>query len=191
MNQSSRRAELLAKAAILFRQKGYAATSIRDIASAMEMKSPSLYNHIKSKEEILQVLLLDVARHYVAGMKDVLESPLNPLQQLERIIADHIRITIEQTNAVALIPSDWIHLDETSRQEFMRLRDTYDRNFRGLLKDCIEQGYLAEFDVDIASFSILSTLRWLFSWYKKRELNPIHLETELVRNLIGGLKPAT
>ncbi|MFK7924111.1 MAG: TetR/AcrR family transcriptional regulator [Bacteroidia bacterium] len=189
MNESSRRTELLQKAANLFRKKGYAATSIRDIAKEMEMKSPSLYNHIKSKEEILQVLLLSMAQLYVKGMDDVLSSPLNAIQQLERIIADHIRITIEHTNAVSLIPSDWVHLDGDSKTDFLKMRDDYDRNFRDVFQRCIDENYLQTLDVEIATFSILSTLRWLFSWYSRNtSVNPVLLETELIRNLIGGLR---
>ncbi|MEM6345337.1 MAG: TetR/AcrR family transcriptional regulator [Bacteroidota bacterium] len=189
MNESSRRVELMQKAANLFRKKGYAATSIRDIAKAMEMKSPSLYNHIKSKEEILQVLLLSMAELYVKGMDDVMQSPLNPIKKLERVIADHIRITIEHTNAVSLIPSDWVHLDEASRTKFLQMRDRYDKDFRSILQACIEEDYIEAVDVEIATFSILSTLRWLFSWYNKNsEINPLLLETELIRNLIGGLR---
>ena len=67
------------KAAILFHQKGYAATSIRDIAREMKMESASLHNHIQSKQEILQAILLPIAHRYTKGIKDTSSSPLTSI----------------------------------------------------------------------------------------------------------------
>lgn len=185
----SRRTEILEKAAFLFHKKGYSATSVRDIAREMGMESASLYNHIKSKQEILQAHLLPLAKRYVKGINEIEASPLNSLQKLERIIADQVRITIENTDGVSLIPSEWVHLDGGTLEEFITLRNDYEKTFKSILKQAIDDGHLKKVDVEIATFSILSTLRLLFSWYSKnKEINPLALENELVTNLIGGLK---
>ena len=185
----SRRTEILEKAAFLFHKKGYSATSVRDIAREMGMESASLYNHIKSKQEILQAHLLPLAKRYVKGINEIEASPLNALQKLERIIADQVRITIENTDGVSLIPSEWVHLDGGTLEEFITLRNDYEKTFKSILKQAIDDGHLKKVNVEIATFSILSTLRLLFSWYSKnKEINPLALENELVTNLIGGLK---
>ena len=54
MKQISRKDEIIKTAAKLFKEKGYSAVTMRDIATAMGMKAASLYNHIKSKQEILK-----------------------------------------------------------------------------------------------------------------------------------------
>lgn len=189
----SRRTEILEKAAILFHKKGYSATSVRNIAQEMQMESASLYNHIKSKQEILQAILLPIAHRYTTGIQDISSSPLTSIQQLERIIADQIRITIENTDGVSLIPTEWVHLEKTKDRdalnEFLDLRNLYEKEFKKVFINCIKDGYLKEVNVEIAVFSILSTLRWLYSWYSKNQtINPLVLETELINNLIGGLK---
>ena len=189
----SRRTEILEKAAILFHQKGYAATSIRDIAREMKMESASLYNHIQSKQEILQAILLPIAHRYTKGIKDISSSPLTSIQQLERIIADQIQITIQNMDAVSLVPNEWVHLEKNEKddalQEFLNLRDFYEKEFKNIFQKCIEDGYLKNVNIDIAVFSILSTLRWLYSWYSKnKNVNPLVLETELINNLIGGIR---
>jgi len=194
----SRRTEILEKSAILFHKRGYSATSMRDIAKAMNMESASLYNHIKSKQEILQAILLPLAHRYTKGIKEIANSPLTSIQQLERIIADQIRITIENTDGVSLIPHEWVHLEnknvknkseKDALKEFLQLRNFYEKEFKIVFKKCIKDGYLRKVNVDIAVFSILSTLRWLYSWYSKNQnINPLVLETELINNLIGGLK---
>lgn len=185
----SRRTEILEKSARLIRKKGYAATTVRVIAEEMGMKPASLYNHIKDKQEILQAILLPLAKLYTKGILEISKSPLNSLQKLERIIADQVRITVENTDYVSLIPNEWAHLNQESQKEFLELRDTYEKEFKKIFRKCIKDGYLRPVNVEIATFSILSTLRWLYSWYaKNKSINSLVLETELITNLIGGLK---
>lgn len=189
MKDKSRRTEILEKSAVLFREKGYAASSIRDIAKAVGMQSPSLYNHVSSKQEILQTILLPLARRYTQGIQDIAESLLAPRLQLERAIADQVRITLEFTDAVALIPHEWVHLEPTAQASFLQLRDEYEKIFKGIIRHGIVVGDFKPVDLDIATFSILSTLRWLYSWYRKnKNINPLVLEAELVTQLIGGLE---
>jgi len=187
----SRRTEILEKSARLIRKKGYAATTVRDIADELQIKPASLYNHISSKQEILQTVLLPLASRYTKGIQEISKSSLTSLQKLERIIADQVRITVENTDAVSLIPNEWVHLDNDARNTFLDLRDSYEKEFKKIFRKCIKDGYLRPVNVEIASFSILSTLRWLYSWYaKNKNVNSVVLETELITNLIGGLKKA-
>ena len=185
----SRRTEILEKAALLFHKRGYAATSIRDIARAMGMESASLYNHIKSKQEILQSFLIPLAELYTKSIHEINAAPLTSIQKLERIIASQVRITIENTDGVSLIPNEWIHLDEGSLEEFIAMRNEYEQVFKTIFQQAIQDGFIRPVNVEIATFSILSTLRWLYSWYSKnKKINPLELEKELITNLIGGLK---
>ena len=185
----SRRTEILEKSARLIRKKGYAATTVKDIADERKIKPASLYNHINNKQEILQTILLPLANRYTKGIQDISNSPLTSLQKLERIIADQVRITIENTDGVSLVPNEWVHLEEKARKSYLKLRDIYEKEFKKIFRKCIKDGYLRAVNVEIATFSILSTLRWLYSWYaKNKNINPLVLETELITNLIGGLK---
>lgn len=185
----SRRTEILEKSARLIRKKGYAATTVKDIADELNIKPASLYNHIKSKQEILQAVLIPLAARYTKGIQEISKSPLTSIQKLERIIADQVRITIENTDAVSLVPNEWVHLDDNVRKEFLELRDIYEKEFKKIFRKCIKDGYLRSVNIEIATFSILSTLRWLYSWYaKNKNVNSLVLETELITNLIGGLK---
>ena len=63
-------------AAHLFRDKGYSATSMRDLAEAVNLKASSLYNHISSKEEILRNICFDNAHRFISGMEEVEKSIL-------------------------------------------------------------------------------------------------------------------
>ena len=185
----SKRQQIKDHAARLFRKRGYKATNMRDLAEAVGVKAASLYNHISNKEELLQELLMDMARLCTESMANVQASSLGPVEKLERLIADYVRYTVEHTDATSLLTGEWVHLDEKPKQEFLSLRDNYEDGFRQILTDCMATGHFNKIDVDIALFSTLSTLRWLYSWYSKhRAINLLELETQITKMLIDGLR---
>ncbi len=198
LKSKNRQREILAKSARLFRKKGYAATSIRDIADAVGMKSASLYNHIKSKQEILRALLLPIAKIYVTSINQVNENSLPAIEKLEQIIRDQIRITIENPDAVSLVPDQWVFLEnddkdaedaKTAYNDYIELRNYYEQLFIKIFQEAIDEGALKSVHIEIACFSILSTLRRLYSWYARhRTIDQAVLEKELIMNLLGGLR---
>jgi len=198
LKSKNRQREILAKSARLFRKKGYAATSIRDIADAVGMKSASLYNHIDSKQEILRTLLLPIAKIYVTSIDQINKSNLSAIEKLEQIIRDQITITIENPDAVSLVPDQWVFLENDKKDDkeptyayndYIELRDRYEKLFIKILRKAIEAGDLKEVHIEIACFSILSTLRRLYSWYARhRTIDRRVLEKELLINLLGGLR---
>lgn len=177
------------QSAQLFRKKGYKATPMRDIAKAVGMEAASLYNHIKSKQEILVELLMPIAESFSEGMKNINNSSLTSIEKLEKLIGLHVRLTVENPNAISLITGEWVHLENESLTKYSKLRDDYERDFKTLLEDCIQENYLHTVNIDIALFSILSTLHWLYSWYNKHpEISPVELEKQMVDCLLNGLK---
>jgi AcrR family transcriptional regulator len=185
----SRKESISACAARLFRKRGYQATSMRDIADAEQIKAASIYNHFKSKQEILRSLLLRMAHLFTQGMQTVRASSSDPVEQLEQLIALHVRLTIEHTDAIALIAGEWIHLEEPHLQQYRQLRDAYEAHFKEILEAGKKQGLLRNVDPEIALFSILSSLRWLYSWYSKnRNYEPEKLRQEMISTLLNGIK---
>lgn len=68
---TQRKSQILTTAARLFKERGYSAVTMRDLAAALDMKAASLYNHISGKQEILTILILEVAHEFTNGMKQV------------------------------------------------------------------------------------------------------------------------
>ena len=185
----SRKQQILNTAARLFRKRGYSATSMRDIAREMQMEAASLYNHINSKQAILSELLLNIAQSFTEGMLDIKGSDSSNIEKLENLVALHVQLTVDHTDAISLIPNEWVHLEGDSIKQFLQLRDQYEKDFNELLKAAVKDKKLGDIDIELASFSILSTLRWLYSWYSKnRKTNVEKLKAEMIRNLIYGLK---
>jgi len=153
------------------------------------MEAASLYNHISSKQLILSELLMEIANCFTVGMKRINSDDLTPIQKLEELVSLHVDLTVEYTDLISLLPNEWVHLEEPTINEFLNLRDTYESDFREIISESIKAKELSSTDIDVAMFSILSTLRWLYSWYSKYKSKDVDdLKYELIQSLIYGLK---
>lgn len=192
MEKLSRKTEITNTAARLFREKGYNAVSMRDIAAAMDIKAASLYNHISGKQEILENVIMQVAQEFTEAVEFVGKSnkrytPL--IEDLEEIIRRHIDITLKHPNALACLHRDWIHLQPEKKVEFLRLRENYENRIRQLIKIGIEKGEINNIHPEVILFSILSTLQTLYLWQGKRgKMEENILKSDMVEVLIKGIK---
>ncbi|MCB0642941.1 MAG: TetR family transcriptional regulator [Phaeodactylibacter sp.] len=186
---ASRKEDIRTCAARQFRKKGYQATSMRSIAEEVGIKAASIYNHIDSKQGLLQELLLGVAHLFTEGMQTITGMPLNAEEKLEKLIALHVRLTVEHTDAISLIASEWMHLESPAREQFIEFRNDYELEFKKILDFGKQQGILRDLDTEIMLFSLLSTLRWLYSWYSRnRHYDLQKLEVQMTSCLINGVK---
>jgi AcrR family transcriptional regulator len=184
----SRRQQILNSAAKLFRKKGYNATSLKDIAQANNMEAPSLYNHIKSKAELLSLILLQLAETFSSGIHQINNSSLSGYQKLEKVIGHYVQISLNQPDEVSLLTGEWVHLSPSDRELYLKRRDDYENIFRHIIKQCVSEGSVYVENEDLTVFSILSTLRWLYSWISKNpNFNPIELETQLCSIILKGI----
>ena len=92
MPKASKREIILTAAAKLFRDSGYQATSMRDLAEAVDLKASSLYNHIGSKEELLKEICMANADKFSKGMEQVLSLTSSPLDKIKALIKLHLSL---------------------------------------------------------------------------------------------------
>ena len=188
MERSDRKSEILSVSARLFRERGYSAVSMRDIAQAMDIKAASLYNHIKSKQEILMLIVITIAEEFTQGMEQILTSQIGPIDQLEKLIELHIDLTLLEPSIIACLNNDWMHLIDADLKYFLKMRDKYEEGFRSILKKGIECGEIADVNVEVILFSLLSTLRTLYLWYgRKKLLSGDDLKVQMKRVLLNGI----
>lgn len=188
MKSNTRKEEIITVASRLFKEKGFSAVSVRDIAQEMGMKAASLYNHINSKQEILSSLIIKLAKDFTNGMGAVLEEESSPLAKIEALILLHIDITVNQSEALAALNNDWMHLQGQDLMDFVQMREEYEENFRKIIKQGIALGQLQPHHPEVILFSILSTLRTLYLWYQKRgKLDVNILKKDMVAVLLKGI----
>ena len=188
MKPTDRKSEIIAIAAQLFKEKGYSAVTMRDIAQAMNIKAASLYNHIKSKQEILVLIIIEIAEEFTQTMETIVHSEENTIQKLEKVIQLHIDITLRNADALACLNNDWMHLADAELSYFIKMREDYEDNFRTIIKNGIANQEIKNLNVEVIIFSTLSTLRTLYLWYgKKKSPNPSVLKSNMIQVLLNGI----
>ncbi len=161
---------------------------MRDIAKAVGVEAPSLYNHIKSKQEILAELLMDIADEFITGMGEVERMDAKHQAKVEALIGLHVRISFIKRDAISLLTHDWRQLKEPTLTEFVQIRQDYEDRFLRIIKMGIEEDEFKDIHPDVALFSLLSTLRWLHVRYGKKDILSIEEMTlQLKRALMGGV----
>jgi AcrR family transcriptional regulator len=187
MKIETRKEEIINTAARLFKEKGYSAVTMRDLATAMGIKAASLYNHISSKQEILQEIIISLAEDFTNGMERINTSNNSSIKKLREIITLHISITSQNTYGMASLNNDWMHLEE-QLPYYLELRNNYENEFRNILLEGINKNEIVKADVEVMLFSILSTLRSLYLWIpKKEDLDLEELSNKLGAILINGI----
>ncbi len=187
MNSTPRKLEIITTASTLFKEKGYSAVTMRDIAKAMGIKAASLYNHIKNKEEILTFIIISLAEEFVEGLDKIKISDTSCIDKLKQIVALHVAITSRNTNGMASLNNDWMHLKDQLNY-YLKLRVDYENSFREIIKKGIIKKEIKNINPDIMLFSILSTLRSLYIWIpKKEDLDTTVLASQLSEVLLKGI----
>ncbi len=184
----SRKAQIDRTATALFRARGFAATSMRELATELGLEAGSLYSHIKSKEEILHRVCFGLAEAFFAGFAAATDSPASPAAQLRQAIEAHVRVLTRDSAASAVFLHEWRHLSEPARTEFLALRDRYEAAFRELIQRGLATGELHAPDAAFATLTLLASLNWLPSWYRPEgKLTPDEIAHRLAEQLLGGL----
>lgn len=186
---AQRRDEVLAAAERLFSQRGYEATSVRDIADVLAIKPGSLYAHIETKEELLWGILSVAADRFFAAVEPIVASNLVTVEKLRRIIAAHVGVLTQSVSAAAVYMNEWRHLSEPRRTEFAARRDAYERIFRDLIRDAVREGTFGDVDEKFAALLVLSSINWIYQWYRPGgPMTPDEIARKITDLLFNGLK---
>ncbi|MDH7447697.1 TetR/AcrR family transcriptional regulator [Aquimarina sp. 2201CG14-23] len=188
MRPESRKQEIINAASILFKEKGYSAVTMRDLATAMGIKAASLYNHIQSKQEILSTIIIDLAEEFTTGMNQIVNSDKSATEKLENIIGLHIDVTLRNSDGLASLNNDWMHLEEENLLYFERMRQDYEDSFRKIVKEGVDTNEIKSNNIEIVVFSTLSTLRTLYLWYpKQKNIDADILKKDMILVLLKGV----
>ena len=186
---SPRKEVILAKAAWLFREKGYNATSMRDLAEEVGVEAASLYNHINSKSEILQEICFKVANRFMSHIEEVTQRDQPAIQKLDAILRFHIRNMLELYEEVYVSDREWKHLAEPYLFNFQNQRRVYRQRIASIIEEGIKKGEIKEIDAPTAVLIILHAVSGIESWHRsKKKISGEMLEENMIMIMIEGLR---
>ncbi len=187
MNRSKKQAIQVA-AAKLFRDRGYAATSMRDLADAVHLKASSLYNHISGKEEILKEICFETAQRFLEAMDEVEKKDISCNEKIRHLIQLHIQTAMTDVTSITAFNDEWRHLSEPHLSTFKSIRKAYENRFKEIIKQGIDNDQIQHGDPTIILYTILSSVRWLYDWYRPdRVLTSSQLEESIINILMTGI----
>jgi AcrR family transcriptional regulator len=143
---NGRKAQIARLATELFHRKGYAATSMRELASVSGIEAPSLYNHFSSKETLLHEICFAMADAFVVTARRIAAMDLTVSERLALAIREHLRLLYSDREAVGVFVNEWRHLSEPSLQAFKNLRLNYEQFFAGLFREGMDKGVFVQGD---------------------------------------------
>lgn len=176
------------KAAILFIKKGFSSTSMRELAEAVGVEAPSLYNHIGSKSELLQAICFKVANAFTSYLENTENSAGNSVSRLENIIRFHIQMMLNNFDEVYVANHEWKHLKDPYLSNFLIQRRSYEKRLIALMEAGIMKNEFKKINPYVAVLTILSALRGLEFWQQhKKNISSKVLEDDMVNHLLKGI----
>jgi AcrR family transcriptional regulator len=169
--ETGRRREIEDVASGLFHERGYAGTSVRDIARALDMQGASLYSHVASKQDVLWAIVEGVATRFevaaeIVEAADPGSQVFGPGVHLISLIRAHVGVVTEDVERASVFVHDWRALEPDRRDEIARRRDAYEGRFRAAILDGVETGAFAPVDAVVAAAWILTAMNGLVTWYR-------------------------
>ena len=187
--KASKKELILQKAATMFRDKGYSATSMRDLAETVGIEAASLYNHIQSKAEILQEITFRTANDCNVQLDSLDNNGMTCTKKLEALIRFHVQMMLNRFEEYHVMVNEWIHLSEPYLTNFSVQRRNYVQKIEAIIEEGIQHKELKPIIPYVAVLTILSSVRGLEYWHRsKQKITPEEMEENMVSHLILGLK---
>lgn len=170
MALDTRRHQIEAAASELFRTNGYAATSVRDIARALDLQGASLYSHVASKEDVLFAIVDRGASRFEEALRaaeaEADGTRAGPVERLAAIVRAHARLVAREPELASVFVTEWRHLTGDRRAAILARRDAYEARFRAVVDDGMATGDLALTDSAVAATFLLSALNGIAMWFR-------------------------
>jgi AcrR family transcriptional regulator len=184
-----RREEILDAAARVFQEKGYEATSTRDIAEAVGLLKGSLYYYIDSKEDFLYEIIKENHDGALAALESVNSVEGDALVKLAALVDVHVDYFTRNFTRSAIFFKEFRSLSAERQREITAEGDAYLDVVRQLLRDGQRSGVVdPNVDVRTASIGIVGMLNSLVQWYRADGLHsPRKIAREFAGMVITGL----
>jgi len=187
--KASKKEFILKKAAQMFREKGFAATSMRDLAETVGIEAASLYNHIRSKNEMLESICFDVANRFTIFMDELESGNQGTIKKIETLLRFHIKQMIETFEEVIVCDREWKHLDEPYLSNFHNQRRSYRKRFAAIIEEGISKNEIKKIDAPTAVLIMLHSVNGIESWHRSTaKLSSKDLEDNVVLIMVDGLR---
>lgn len=183
-----RKEQIYSTARSMFSERGYHATTVRDIARELNMQGGSLYAHIESKEDVLWEIVNRAADQFLGAVEPIVASDRSPGDKLRDMVRAHISVVAANLEDATVFLHEWKFLGEERRAAVADRRDRYEHMYRQVIEEGIQAGTFAECNPKMAALLVLSAVNWLPQWYKPSgPLSPVEVADKFSELILGGI----
>lgn len=187
------RRKILDVAASLFSRKGYAATSLRDIAGRTQIMSGSIYYYFASKEEILDAVLQEGLHALQDAVKQAVEGlakTSSQRQRLEVAIHAHLAAVLSKSDYIRANVSEFQRAPRAIRARNLQLRQEYADYWRSLLEQAQgSKDIRANVDLSLLRLFIIGALNWSADWFHPKKQPVEELASKMFDYIYSGVGP--
>lgn len=159
------RDQIIRSAADLFREKGYRASTLDDIAARLSMSKATLYTYFRAKEEMLAAISRETIEGFTRELGLVLRSSLAPEEKLRRVVRQHVRFVIANRSFLTVFFSEEASLPARLARQLAAQKDHYDKGVESVVLEGIRRGVFREMPPRLVVFGLLGMLNWVYKWY--------------------------
>ena len=183
-----RKEQIYSTARSLFSERGYSATTVRDIAREMNMQAGSLYAHIVSKEDVLWEIVSRAAEQFLSAVEPIALSDRQPSAKLRDMVRAHVGVLADNLADATVFLHEWKFLGSERRAVVAAMRNRYESLYRQVIEEGIISGDFASADPKMAALLVLSAVNWMPQWYSPTgPLLPLEVADTFVEMILKGL----
>ncbi len=161
----SKEERILEVAMKVFRERGYHAASMQEIADAVGMQKGSLYYYISGKQELLFMILERAIDTITARIDSIYRSQLPPKEKLWQAVVSHVEVVSQRLDMLTILLRERHALTRGQQAVIDEKSGNYERLFQRILSEGVRSGDFRLMDVRIVSLGILGMCNWLYTWY--------------------------
>ncbi|GAA4709898.1 TetR/AcrR family transcriptional regulator [Pseudonocardia yuanmonensis] len=157
--------ELYEHATRLFAERGFAGTSLQDIADALGITRPALYYYVKSKDELLAKLVTEVTNGPLADLTELVARDLDPVQRLRGIVEVIVGRRTAQPARFRLLIRSEAELPAELTAAYDESRRAVLKVIAGVIDDGVRAGRFRPVDARVAALGVLGMCNWVAWWF--------------------------
>ncbi|WP_370324186.1 TetR/AcrR family transcriptional regulator [Euzebya sp.] len=182
--RTGRKAQIIDVSTALFREKGYHATSLDDIADRIGFTKPAIYYYFKSKEDILFAIVDEIVDGALERMTAIAETDRSPTEKMHDLLAENTRVILENIDANTVFYNERGLLSAEREQAIRQREREYTRLVRQIYIDGVEAGEFTEVNPAVATNTLLGASIWAYRWFDPRGSLTIEEVAEQIATLL-------
>lgn len=159
------REEIVRVASEVFQKRGYHGATLADIARILGVSKPALYHHIRTKEELLTEIYLEVVDTAIDRLTAVIDSDLPIVEKFAKVLQTNLVMVAEYLPIFTVFFQEKRELSEEKHQRVNAKKRRYNQLAEQLYREGVDAGLFRPVEPKIATFALFGMANWIYQWF--------------------------